>query len=153
MADELGLTIAFGQIERAAKGAREAARLATDSSALAQSATQVLLDALKAVAPVRTGTLRASIIARASGANGQGFYGLAYGKLLVDGTRPHVIVPRTKHALFWPGARHPVRRVQHPGTKPNRFPERAVQRSVPALRLLLRDDGRRLIGLLGGDAP
>ncbi|QVJ03061.1 HK97 gp10 family phage protein [Nocardiopsis eucommiae] len=33
------------------------------------------------------------------------------------GTRPHVIRPRVKKALFWPGAAHPVGKVNHPGTK------------------------------------
>jgi hypothetical protein len=28
------------------------------------------------------------------------------------------IRPRHKKALFWPGARHPVARVQHPGSRP-----------------------------------
>lgn len=28
------------------------------------------------------------------------------------------IRPRNKKALFWPGARHPVARVQHPGSRP-----------------------------------
>ncbi len=32
------------------------------------------------------------------------------------GTRPHVIEAKDAGALFWEGARHPVRRVNHPGT-------------------------------------
>ncbi|WP_051790087.1 hypothetical protein [Streptomyces sp. NRRL S-1022] len=32
------------------------------------------------------------------------------------GTAPHVILPRNKKALHWPGADHPVARVNHPGT-------------------------------------
>lgn len=31
------------------------------------------------------------------------------------GTRPHTITGRP--FLYWPGARHPVRKVSHPGTK------------------------------------
>ena len=31
-------------------------------------------------------------------------------------TSPHVIEPRTAGALFWPGASHPVKRVNHPGS-------------------------------------
>lgn len=34
------------------------------------------------------------------------------------GTAPHVITPRNKKALYWPGAAHPVARVNHPGTQP-----------------------------------
>ncbi|WP_051554370.1 phage virion morphogenesis protein [Desulfobulbus elongatus] len=38
-------------------------------------------------------------------------------------TRAHVIRARTKKALAWPGAAHPVRQVNHPGSKipPRRF--------------------------------
>lgn len=36
--------------------------------------------------------------------------------ILERGTPPHVIEPRNKQALAWPGGLHPVRRVRHPGT-------------------------------------
>lgn len=36
--------------------------------------------------------------------------------ILEFGSRPHVIEPKNKQALAWPGGRHPVRRVHHPGT-------------------------------------
>lgn len=32
-------------------------------------------------------------------------------------TAPHVIRPKNKKALAWPGARHPVRGVNHPGSE------------------------------------
>lgn len=32
-------------------------------------------------------------------------------------TRPHVIKFKHKKALFWPGAKHPVKSVNHPGSK------------------------------------
>jgi phage virion morphogenesis protein len=31
-------------------------------------------------------------------------------------TKPHTIRPKNKRALFWPGAAHPVRSVNHPGS-------------------------------------
>lgn len=37
------------------------------------------------------------------------------------GTPPHVILPRNKKALYWPGADHPVARVNHPGTEPQPY--------------------------------
>lgn len=37
------------------------------------------------------------------------------------GTEPHVIRPRTKKALWWPGAHHPVKMVRHPGTPAQPF--------------------------------
>jgi len=44
-----------------------------------------------------------------------------YTNYVVFGTRPHVIKPRNKQALYWPGAPYPVAVVHHPGTKPNPF--------------------------------
>lgn len=37
------------------------------------------------------------------------------------GTRPHIIRPRSKQALWWPGAHHPVKKVYHPGTQAQPF--------------------------------
>lgn len=41
--------------------------------------------------------------------------------ILEHGTRPHVIEPKDKQALAWPGGRHPVKRVNHPGTPAYHF--------------------------------
>jgi hypothetical protein len=51
----------------------------------------------------------------------------AHSALLEFGTRPHVIEPRNKQALSWPGARHPVKRVQHPGTPALHIMRRALR--------------------------
>lgn len=45
-----------------------------------------------------------------------GWRGVEYGIYVEFGTAPHVIRPRAKKALHWPGALHPVARVNHPGT-------------------------------------
>lgn len=37
---------------------------------------------------------------------------------------PYPILPRRKRALFWRGARHPARRVMHPGLKAQGFTKR-----------------------------
>ncbi len=55
----------------------------------------------------------------------------AHARYVHEGTRPHVILPRKKKALFWPGAGHPVRKVKHPGTKPNPFFVRAISKAGP----------------------
>ena len=44
-------------------------------------------------------------------------HGVRYGRYLEQGTPPHTILPRHKKALYWAGAEHPVKRVNHPGTK------------------------------------
>ncbi len=48
------------------------------------------------------------------------------------GTPAHVITPRNKKALYWPGADHPVARVNHPGTEPMPYLRPALyQRRTP----------------------
>jgi len=32
------------------------------------------------------------------------------------GSRPHIIRPKRNKLLFWPGAKHPVKEIKHPGT-------------------------------------
>ncbi len=44
-----------------------------------------------------------------------------------EGTSAHVITPRTKKALYWKGASHPVRSVNHAGTKANPYFKRAIK--------------------------
>lgn len=44
-------------------------------------------------------------------------HGVEYGGILEDGSPPHVIRPKNKKALYWKGAKHPVKLVHHPGTK------------------------------------
>ena len=47
--------------------------------------------------------------------------------ILEHGSRPHVIEPRDKKALYWEGARHPVKRVNHPGTPAFHFMRNALR--------------------------
>jgi hypothetical protein len=56
-----------------------------------------------------------------------------YAGYVIGGTRAHDIYPRDKQALFWPGARHPVTHVHHPGTKGNDFPAAAARDILPAV--------------------
>ena len=44
-------------------------------------------------------------------------HGVQYGEWLEKGTEPHTIEPVNAKALFWYGADHPVRCVNHPGSK------------------------------------
>ena len=43
----------------------------------------------------------------------------------------NTIYPRSKQALFWPGASHPVRGVNHPGTKADPFMSDALTAAGP----------------------
>ena len=45
-----------------------------------------------------------------------------YARLVEEGTRPHIIKPKKgKKFLYWEGASHPVRKVNHPGSKAKPF--------------------------------
>jgi hypothetical protein len=56
-----------------------------------------------------------------------------YAIFVHEGTRPHKIYPSTKQALFWRGAAHPVRSVNHPGNTANRFLPRMLDKATPAI--------------------
>lgn len=69
-----------------------------------------------------------------------------HGIYVLAGTKPHTIRPKGQgryhagqqltqgSALWWPGAEHPVREVHHPGTKPNDFLGRGLDRTVAMYR-------------------
>lgn len=63
------------------------------------------------------------------------------------GTGPYVITPKTAKALFWPGAKHPVKKVNHPGIPARPFfpfekdgqpTQQAVRRVRAAIRSKLQ---------------
>jgi len=61
-------------------------------------------------------------------------HGMKYGRYLEEGTKPHIIKPKRKKALYWKGAKHPVKSVNHPGTK-----------AYPILEETLRENKDELI--------
>lgn len=75
----------------------------------------------KQICPRKTSRLARSITSEVSknrvviGSN------VEYAPMVEMGTRPHTITPKNKKALFWPGAGHPVKVVNHPGTRPQPF--------------------------------
>jgi HK97 gp10 family phage protein len=82
-------------------------------------------------APVDTGRLRSSIVSRSEGSGRSVGYAVGtnvnYAAAVEYGTAPHVIKPRYKQALYWPGAAHPVAQVNHPGTKAQPFLRPAIE--------------------------
>ena len=49
-----------------------------------------------------------------------------YAVYVNDGTGPYVIEPSSKEALYWEGADHPVKKVNHPGIKGRHFVEDSI---------------------------
>lgn len=99
---------------------RDAVRVETAAKLIATGAPRV-----------RTGRYRASI-SWVLGRDARGLFAdigsrVSYARFLEEGTPPHVIRPRSKKALFWRGATHPVRSVRHPGTRAYRVLQRALE--------------------------
>lgn len=56
-----------------------------------------------------------------------------YFRFVSLGTRPHLILPNRKKALFWPGGPGPRRSVMHPGNAPNPILARAQAAALPEI--------------------
>jgi hypothetical protein len=79
-------------------------------------------------APRKTGRLKKAVQKNTYGSRGLVFLSKSiapYWIFVIDGTRPHDIKPKNGKALFWPGAKHPVKVVHHKGTKANPFVDKA----------------------------
>lgn len=83
---------------------------------------------IKDAAPRKTGKLKAAVKKQKFGGRGLVFISKAiapYAFYVLEGTRPHKIVPKYKKALKVPGV-GVFKSVQHPGTKANPFVDKGV---------------------------
>ena len=72
----------------------------------------------KSSASVKTGHLRRSISTKMGDMEATiHTSNLKYAPMVEFGTRPHIIRAKNKKALYWKGASHPVKQVNHPGSK------------------------------------
>jgi hypothetical protein len=115
-------------------------------------ATQLSMDRLMADCvttakyrvPRKTSILQGSIQMRPtvrSGTQLTGFWGsfsVKYARWVEEGTAPHLIFPRKAQALYWKGAAHPVRMVNHPGTKARPYLVPTADEKYPSLPLRIR---------------
>lgn len=123
------------------------ARLAREvPEILVQGGTRCVQEA-QARAPRRTGMLRRSILMRIVSRTHVivGILGgpaTSYARIQDRGgtTAPHVIEPKRRKALAWPGGQHPVRRVHHPGSHipGNQYFTSAVIDTVQWMRMRYR---------------
>ena len=61
---------------------------------------------------------------------------IKYARGVEEGTRPHVIKAKNKKALYWKGAKHPVKSVRHPGSRAKPFLMPAFEKEK---EVLIRD--------------
>lgn len=106
--------------------------------------TDLIHNKIRQEAPVRTGELRRSIVKRKRARFNydilvdrrmRGGKYEVYVRMGVTPERRNPIFPRIKKALYWPGARHPVRAVyNHPGMKANPYWDKGLDRAAPDIR-------------------
>ncbi len=101
-------------------------------------------------APHRTGTLQRSIQLENKPDTVKVAVHEKYGLYIEKGTGPFVIRPKNKKALFWPGADHPVKKVNHPGLKARPFFEPAIKESLPFIQRQFRAVGKTLVRIMAG---
>lgn len=131
---ERGLRRYFGRMSDDVKQAVERTRIDVQNEARRR-------------APVDTGRLRSSIVSRSEGSGRSVGYvvgtNVNYAAAVEYGTAPHVIKPRYKKALYWPGAAHPVAQVNHPGTAAKPFLRPAIELTPIFWRAHASQIGRR----------
>ena len=72
----------------------------------------------KSSASVKTGHLRRSISTKMGDMEATiHTSNLKYAPMVEFGTKPHIIRAKNKKALYWKGATHPVKQVNHPGNR------------------------------------
>jgi hypothetical protein len=85
----------------------------------------------QAIAPEDTGEYKRSFRVERTRVRGKAAVEVSntsnHAMIVEFGSGPHVIEPREKQALYWPGAAHPVRRVNHPGTPAFHVMRRALR--------------------------
>lgn len=102
--------------------------LGDESSGIAEKYRAAMIDE----APYVTGDLREGHIVEETGEYERLITSdVPHFPFVVLGTRAHVI--RGNPWLYWEGAEHPVRRVNHPGTAPNDYVSRAFENAEGAV--------------------
>ena len=56
---------------------------------------------------------------------------IKYAGMVEKGTKAHISKPKDKKALYWKGATHPVKQVNHPGSKAKPYLIPAFDKEVP----------------------
>lgn len=129
---DVKITVNTGGLEKAL--VKKASDIKGQSQLLARDLVDIAQRWVQREAPRKTGRLKAAGIEK--GYTGSGGWVFAsksrvpYMDFVIDGTRPHDIVPKRAQALSWPGGSHPVKRVRHPGTKSNPFVDRAADKMM-----------------------
>lgn len=80
---------------------------------------------------VDTGRLRSSIVSKVTSMQGISGSNVKYAKAIEEGSPPHIIRAKNKKYLYWAGASHPVKQVNHPGSKAKPYLIPAYEKELP----------------------
>ncbi len=105
---------------------------------------------IRAEAPHKTGALQRSVLTNVSYPSAIVNTDEKYAAMVEGGTKPHLIVPKNKKALFWKGALNPYKAVQHPGTKANPFFQRGVEQSINGILEQFTKVAEKLATIMAG---
>lgn len=131
MADSMQFNVEIRGIDQLVAKFQQAPAIAAPILQRALSASQAILakHTVKGVVPWRTGFLTQSFRAELTQGMLKWFPTASYAAPVQFGSKPHVILPKNKVALYWPGAKHPVKKVNHPGSKGQDYMGKIVQLS------------------------
>jgi len=145
----VAITIKVTGMKELSKNFRNSPVLVYNGLSRAINKSAILLTQnIKRVTPKKTGALSGSIRPTFSRLKAVIEPHKKYAIYVHEGTRPHEIRPRLKKALFWPGARHPVRKVMHPGTKGVPFMKIGVNRSVRTIEGIFKVEVDKMLRVI-----
>jgi phage gpG-like protein len=93
----------------------------------------------KQLCPRRTGRLARSITRQLEKHKAIIGSNVDYAPVVELGSKPHLIQPNKAGALWWAGAKHPVKVVRHPGTRPQPYLRPALEDSVKEIEKVFNE--------------
>ncbi|WP_098892268.1 HK97 gp10 family phage protein [Streptomyces sp. or3] len=146
MATSDSFTMDARQFERGLR--RWVGRLSTESKRAGERTGKRVQNEARRRAPVDSGRLRSSIVSRPED-RGRTYEitvgtNVVYARAIEEGREEMDIFPRTKKALYWPGAVHPVAKVHVPEIPARPYLAPAMAMAETFLREELARAGRRV---------
>ena len=99
----------------------------------------------RGIVPFITGNLLQSFRLETGNLFARWYPTASYADAVYYGTRPHDIIPINKKALYWPGAAYPVKRVHHPGSKPNMYLDRIADAAKGEINDAFLQAGNKIV--------
>jgi hypothetical protein len=94
----------------------------------------------KIASPVRTGRLRKSYLTKVEWLTATLYNNVEYFTMVHWWTKPYIINPKSKKALYWKGWEYPVKKVQHPWIKANPIYERIEEKVKDKVVIIMNDE-------------